>query len=235
MASFIGKVVTGAKNFVKNNIAETVQEGVRIFPDGLIFASGFFALITLSRPYAIFFASMAESLVAFHLLRSLTDYLGIFKALPTGKDYNDSCRTGFSSQTLDSLSLFSTLNYGLFPSAPVFMFATAASYVFTSLNTLSKEMEALGPAYSQRYYVSMVFLLLSLFALLSYRLMFGCDSFGVLMMSTVAGIVLGMLLIQQNTAFFGSGGVNLLGVPLLRSKAANGQPIYVCPTRQQSA
>ena len=101
--------------------------------------------------------------------------------------------------------------------------------MFTTLNLQSKELAALGPSYSSRYYVSAIFLTVLLFLFIAFRAAYGCDTFGVLMMTVPIGVILGMLLVQQNSRLFGPESINLVGIPLLQGRAASGRPIYVCP------
>jgi hypothetical protein len=219
-------------NMLKSTIVPVVLEMMRLFPDGLVITSGIYALITLSYPFAVFFGSMVEATVIFRLIRWVTSYLDAARAKPDDYSVNEMyCRTGFS-QPAGGFTGLSMFGYealpGSIPSAPIFMLTTAASYIFTTLNHQAKELEALGPAYASRYYMSMILLCTLLFIFICFRAAFSCDSFGVLAMTLPMGIILGNLLVQQNTRLLGDMSVNLLGIPLLRNRAASGQPLYVC-------
>ena len=209
---------------------------MRIFPDGLLITSGIYAIITMSFPFSIFFASMVEALVAFHAIRYVTSYLDISPLSPTSKSFTNICRTGFTdtaaSPTLSALSQFGSWANGIpnpFPSPPIYMLSVASAYLFSTLNTQSKELAALGPKYSSRFYTSMIFLTLLIFLFVCFRITYGCDSLAISMMSVPVGLFIGMLLVQQNTRLFGAESINLLGIPLLNSRTANGNKIYICP------
>ena len=58
-----------------------------------------------------------------------------------------------------------------------------------------------------------------------------CDSVGVVVMSVAVGLLLGTLLMNQNLAILGPDSINLTGIPLLKSKTANGEHIYVCSSQ----
>ena len=217
---------------LKTTIIPVVLEIMRLFPDGLVITSGIYALLTLSYPFAVFFGSMVEATVIFRLIRWGIGYLDVARANPTGASTNELyCRTGFSQPT-GGLAGMSMFGYdavpGAMPSAPIFMLSTAAAYIFTTLNYQAKELESLGPAYASRYYMSLILLCALLFIFIAFRAFFSCDSFGVLVMTLPMGLILGNLLVQQNTKLLGDQSVNLLGIPLLRNRAANGQPLYVC-------
>lgn len=232
MATAEQTIVSAKQSLVDKTITPVVLEMMALFPDGLVIASGIYALLTLSYPFAVFFGTMVETTVIFRVLRYMASYL---HAVPISTQSvapaSNRCRSGFASPTLSSLSMFGSdpLN-NPFPSAPLFMLSTASSYLFNSLNNQSRELQALGPAYSSRYYVSMVFLMILLFIFTAFRILYGCDSFGVLITTILFGLALGTLLLQQNRRLFGEGSVNLIGIPLLRNRAANGKKLYVCPT-----
>ena len=129
-----------------------------------------------------------------------------------------------------SLSMFASESIpNPVPSAPIDILSVASAYIFSSLNTQSKELAALGPAYSSRYYVSAIFLTMLIFLFVSFRIAFGCESLGTIIISVPIGLILGMLLVQQNTRLFGPESVNLVGIPLLQGRTATGKKIYVCP------
>jgi len=218
---------------VTKTIVPVTISMMQLFPDGLVIASGLYALITLSYPFGVFFGSMVEATVIYRFIQWIASYTNMTGNMAgADRSYSASCRTGFSipSSTMTMLSMFgdNPLN-NPFPSAPIYMLATAASYIFTTLNFQAKELQALGPAYSSRYYVSatLLFILLGIFVV--FRVMNGCDSFGLVMVTIPIGLIVGTVLVQQNMRLFGQSSTNLLGIPLLRNRTANGKKLYVCP------
>ena len=61
-----------------------------------------------------------------------------------------------------------------------------------------------------------------------YRIVYGCDSFGNILLTMIIGLVAGIALMYQNLALFGRDGVNILNIPLIISAAEAGKPMYVC-------
>ena len=225
-------ITTIKGKFVDDTLVPIVTEMMRIFPDGLVITSGFYAIFTLSFSFAVFFMSMLEATLILNALQYAGSYLNIAPISAKSKSYEGVCRTGFTDANtgLASLSLFSSDPLkNPFPSSPIFMLSTAAAYMFSTLNSQSKELAALGPAYASRYYVSAFFLTMLIFLFVAFRVSYGCDSFGVVMVSVPIGLFVGMLLVQQNPRLFGPEGINLVGIPLLQGRAASGKPIYVCP------
>jgi hypothetical protein len=209
-------------------------EIMRLLPDGIIIVTGLFAFLTTSFPYAVLFGSLLESLLFFNGAKKLFGYLHISDNFLPKEGYSKKCVTGFRSPTLEAVSLFSGTTSSTFPSAPVYLLSTLAAYIYNSLNAQIKELEALGEAYSARYYMSTIFLLLFLFMYCLFRMFAKCDTFGSILMSLIFGLLSGSLLIAQNNALFGADSINLLGIPLLRNAAADGAPLYICRTQTTS-
>jgi len=231
-------LIQKTKEFVVDeSIGPIVTEMMRIFPESLVIVSGIFALITISFPFGILFGSLIEATAIFHAMRYVTSYLNIIPITDTGAaSFRNICRTGFTdtnmNPSLSSISQFGSWTTGSlnpFPSPPIYMLSVASAYLFSTLNAQSKELEALGPAYSSRYYTSMIFLTILIFLFVCFRITYSCDSFAVSIMSTLFGLFIGMLLVQQNKRLFGAESINLVGIPLLANRTANGRPIYVCP------
>lgn len=216
---------------IAHSIAAVTQEIARIFPDGFIVATGLFALLTLSFPFAVFFGSQLEALVIFFVARLVTHSLGITQdSTHAGRASSPECRTGFISRGLDGLTVFSAPGNSPFPSAPMYTLAFTAVYAFMTLNSQFRELSTLGEKFTSKYYFSLASIVAILFIYFIFRLNRGCESFGVLLTSLTLGGIVGTLLVSQNRALFSESSINLLGIPILRSRAADGKPLYICAT-----
>jgi len=200
----------------------------RLLPDGIIIITGLFALMTVSFPYAILFFSLIESLLAFNGLKYLLAYLHIYDGTLIRDKLSSKCSTGFRSPTLETISLFTGRTGASMPSAPIFLLSTLSSYLYNSLSSLIPELEALGPYYVSRFYMSVIGLCIFLGIFSMFRLFAKCDSLGNVIVSILSGIFLGTLLVLQNHNIFGKYSVNLLGVPLLANTTADGGAINIC-------
>ncbi len=221
---------------VKSALLTPVTVGgelLRMMPDALLLGSGFFALVTLSFSYAILFVSLLEGLAAFHGIRFLNNYLNLINVVPLRQSLGSACRTGLTTLSSASLSLFANMIRPTFPSAPMFMIGLAAAYVIFSMNVLSKEMEAVGSEYTTRYYISAVGLSLLVLFIGAYRLFNSCYSPGSVIISTILGAIVASLLVIQNVRLFGESSLNLIGVPILRQRTATGEKLYICPTQNK--
>lgn len=211
-----------------------LNEIIRILPDSIVATSGLMSILTTSYAQFIFFLSLLESILGFYLVRSAIAQLNFGFVKPLEQFMSKDCKTGFSSPTLSSLSFFTADQRTAFPSPPLYMISVAASYVFTSLSNQIKELEALGPDYSPRFYISIMALCALLFFLGCYRMFYNCESMLVVFASIALGLLVGTTLVTQNLKLFGPDSTNLSGIPLLRNKTATGEKMYICTQRASS-
>ena len=216
--------------FLNNHLnpLAVIGEIIRILPDGLLWGVGLLSIITSSFSFGIFFVTLIESVGIYYGFRSFNSWLGIIPDSVSSTASLRACRSGFSSLTLHTLSLFGTDKQLAFPSAPVYIVSVATSYILSMLITFKKELETLGTAFASRLYLSAIILSSTLFLLMSYRVFNSCDTFVVIIASLLFGLITGAALLQQNKLLFGVGGINMLGIPLLYNSTVSGNPLYVC-------
>ena len=204
-------------------------EVFRLFPDSILFGSFFFALVSQSYPMAIFVVSMLETSVVAGLLQKFMGYLDFSRSLPNLNEDPSMCFPSVLSPSLENLVRFNqdSLSSG-FPSFPIFFLSTACSYVVGSVWAQKRELEALGPEYAARFYIAIAVTTLLLFMSIAFRLSYGCEGVGTLLVTTLFGLVLGGLLIFQNNYLLGRDSTNFSGIPLLRERTKDGKPLYVC-------
>lgn len=206
------------------------REVVRLIPDGLFLGTGLFALLSQNYPTAILFLTMFETLLITVGLQNLFGYLSLPDVLPTGSSVGKACVSGFHSISLQTLSLFFKMPMkSSFPSPPVFLLTTACAYILASIQQFGSELEELGPGFSMRFYLGLVFSLLLIAIVSIYRLISNCDTWGVLMLTIIIGAGLGFGLSYQNKILLGKEAINLLGIPVFSNATANGKPLYICP------
>ena len=211
-----------------------LNEIIKILPDSILVMSGLMSLLTTSYALFVFFLSLLESIVGFYLFRKMVAQFDFaFTKHQRGFGTGD-CKTGFSSPILSSLSFFTIDQRTAFPSAPLYMLSVASAYVFTTLSNQIKELEALGPDYSPRFYISIMTLCALLFFVGCYRIFYNCESIMVVFISIALGLFVGTMLVAQNLKILGPDSTNLMGIPLLRNKTATGEKIYVCAQRASS-
>jgi hypothetical protein len=188
--------------------------------------TGIYALLTLSASFAVMFGGLLEATMIFRAIQVLAMYLGIADSITDGisKDTQSQCQTGFRAADLTTLSMFGGYDRPAFPSPPLYILSVAAAYIFSSLNAQSQELQALGAAYSSRYYISIIMLCTAILVFMLFRLYNGCDPFSIVISTIPIGLLIGALIYEQNRRLFGPMMVNLLGIPLIANKAT----ISVC-------
>lgn len=210
-----------------------VAEVFRLMPDGVLFGSAFFALLSQSYPMAIFVVTMLEATLVASGLQKMMTYTDLARTLPSLPEDMSKC---YPSTFAPSLETLMTLNRdtlsSAFPSFPIFFMSTAAAYIVGAMWSIKRELEALGSEYAARFYIAIFVSALLLFATMTYRLAYGCDGVGILIITLLLGLTVGGLLSYQNVYLLGRDAVNFAGVPLLVERTKDGKPLYVCTTKQ---
>lgn len=207
-----------------------LREVFRLIPDGLFLGTGLLALITQNYPIAILFMTLLEALLITVGLQSLVGYIGLPDTLPTVDSLSHKCVSGFQSKTLQMLSIFFKLPVtSSFPSPPIFLATVAYTYVISAMQSFSEELSELGPGFSTRYYIGIFLSAFVLLLLCIFRFLNRCEGTGVILLSLLFGLLLGLVLAFQNNTLLGKEALNLLGIPYFAGKTAEGKPIYVCP------
>lgn len=203
---------------------------IQMFPDAILWGTGFIAFITLSYPFAVFFVSLIEGTFIYHGLNLVNENLQIIgrNTLSSSK-----CRTGFTDVSLRSISMFNREFRPNYLSSTVFISSYIAAYIIGVIVYLQDELEILGSNYGEVYvlrkHVSIIFFSALLFLLMSYRLYNNCDNALNIIISLFLGFIFGALIIYQNSQLLGKRSLNLLGIPLLRKRTADeGADLYVC-------
>lgn len=218
-----------ASKYLNATVLPLINETLRVLPDSILFGSILMTLMTQSFAMAMFSLAMVETAVLGSALRKLLSYIDLSHTLPPAGSGISACYPAVFAPTLETLMTFGKSSIeSSFPSLPVFYVSSAAAYVVGSLWTQQKELESLGPDYTSRFYISICASLLLLFALITYRIAFGCDTAGIVLVTLLLGFVAGGLIFYQNMSLFGRDATNLTGIPLLQDRSRDGKPLYVC-------
>lgn len=210
-------------------IKPSFTEQMRLLPDSVLIGSGILALVTQSFATTVFFISLLETAAVGTALRTLFSYMNYSGLLPGTPDPSV-CTPNILRPSLETIASFGKGSVSsTFPSFPIFFLSTAASYVIGTMYSEAPELQALGASYAARFYIGIFSSLFLLFVVMTYRLSMGCEGLGVLILTLFAGLLLGPLLVYQNSMLLGRDATNLLGIPLLTQKTKDGKPIYVCP------
>jgi hypothetical protein len=219
-------IIGGTLEETGNSLVDVCLEMIRIFPDGLVLVVGLFSLVTLSVPYGTFFLVLLESVGIFTILNSFN----IVEPLPiTGsvdpKDRSDKCTSGYRNKFMD---IFSILGKNQSLSSSLFILSVATSYIVTTLFSLKTELETFGKNFVTRFYYSIIGLPLFVLMFILFNMTYKCFSLASITLSVFLGLVTGILLCALHLKIFGKEAINIIGIPLLYEKTADGSPLYIC-------
>ena len=122
-----------------------------------------------------------------------------------------------------------------FPSGPIFFMTAAISYTLAAIINFQEELGELSknePEWGMRTPFSFVFSLLLLLCFIFWRYTNSCDGLLPILGSIVLGAASGGLIHLVHVYLFGRDSINVLGIPLLADRAANGRPLYVCAKQE---
>lgn len=193
-----------------------IKETALLLPDSLFYGSLLLGISTLSIQHILFFFSLLESLIGFSALNGIFEFI-------LGKETQTKCRSKFHTLLYGDLFISPSANnvsYG------VYIITFAASYFIQSIYNLQSELEVIDTSYTNAYIISGLVALPLLYSV--FRLSLECESLTAVFLALFFGALIGTLIQYQNMQIFGRDSINFLGIPLLRNKAANGQPIYIC-------
>ena len=213
-------------SIVRETVVPVVGESVRIAPDALLWGTGLLSFLTQSYPLAILFIAIIEITVGCRLTGSF-----IKAVRPDLQATATSCRQGFSTGSLAFLAGATSVGAAGAAALPHFtlvLLTAVGVYLITGMYSKIDTLEALGESWTARIPTS-----LSLFVVVIATYIFGlysngCITLGNVLLSLIAGTVLGLAAYFLNTALFGDEATNFHGLPLLINKIKEGEPIYVC-------
>ena len=189
-----------------------------------------FALLFQSPP----FAALSGSIVFLNLLHPLiARFFTSFVGGTIGR--NDSCEGRFPGVSftrmiqLSDNKGFGALDDAGWPSYYSVFLGFLTAYAGTLPVLYRQELEA-SPKRNVATIVGLVVLSLVVVTCIVYRLVSGCDSFLATLVGLLVGLIIGVLIVGFLAWFSDRRLTNILALPLLRDKAIDGKPIYVCET-----
>lgn len=213
-------------------IAANFTEQIRILPDSILLGSALLSFVTQSYPMTILFLSMLEASAIGIAIKNLFSFLDLPHMIGLPNPNQKYCSSSYTSPTLETIAYLGRDSVeSAFPSFPIYFLATASSYIVGSMLMQKDELEALGPTYSSRFYLSTFISFLLLLIVSTYRLYYHCEGVGTVIATFLLGLVVGGLILYQNSMLLGRDSTNLTGIPLLRERTRDKKPLYVCPQK----
>ena len=212
--------------------ADGFKYNLQTFPDTLSAAAFLFTILFQSPPLGALTGSiLALNVIAPILQKFLSGFIGDSSRVNNEGDRRCSGHfPGVSFERilqLSSTKSFSDLNHNSIPSYYSLFLGFLTAYVSALPVIYSKEI-----AYSPKRKASTTtgIIILSVFVLMCiiYRLISECESVTSLSVGMVAGALVGLFCVGFLAYISDRRLTNILSFPLIRNRAADGKPIYVC-------
>jgi len=202
-------------------------EFLRLLPDGLVFGVALLSLLSFCKSYGVLLFSMIELMF---IQRFFATFIGSIASTGAGNNANaPACQNGFAFPNMLRISMIDSIGKSnAFPSSSMFFLVALVTYMISSIQQFNREITTLGGDANIRTNVASSLSALFILFMFIYRINYGCDSFGNVLLTMILGLVAGVALAIQNLALFGRSGVNILNLPLLISAAEAGKPMFVC-------
>lgn len=204
---------------------------LKVFPDTLTAAAFVFSILFQSPPIATF----AGSILILNLLHPLFGRFlaSVFGGMAGVNTDVESCSSRFPGISFEGLMTmarerkFGAINYTTTPSYYTMFLGFIAAYLGLMQLIYSREFES-SPKRKAITITGLVVLSIVAVAGVLFRALSGCDSpFGVVV-GISSGFIVGAAVVLLLAWISDRRLTNLLGFPLIRSKAHDGKPIYVC-------
>jgi hypothetical protein len=213
-----------------NNGSAGLKYNLQVFPDTVTAAALIFALLFQSPAFAALGgSSILLSLIHPQIARFFTTFLNGTVDSDPGANCSGHFPGGLSFERIMNMKTkgFQALNYTGWPSYYSVFVGFLVSYL-GSIPLMYQNELAASPKRKASMIFGYIVAALVLLTLVVYRLMSGCDSpFGVFV-GVIVGAVIGLLMVFLLSYMSDRRLTNLLGLPLMRDKAEDGKPIYVC-------
>ena len=227
------KLIVDRVNSLSQFIGKGFLYNLSYLPDIILGGVSLFALLLQSLPLALLSISLF-SLEFVHAGISSFIVSSIPGLREPGKDV-DRCSghfPGFSYEraitTVLANGTLKTMGLG-FPSYYMMFFGTLFGYMYGLSDTYKRELDGM-PQRRAAVYAGLVIMgiLTALFIL--YRTLSSCDFLLSSIIGVIAGFGYGFCMELLISSASGRTLTNILNVPLISDKAADGSPIYVCKT-----
>jgi len=114
-----------------------------------------------------------------------------------------------------------------FPSYYMMFFGALFGYMWAMAETYKRELEGM-PQKRAGVFAGVIIMGLLTLLFLVYRLISGCDTVVSIVVGSIAGFIYGYGAEMLIAVLSGRTLTNLMNAPLIRDRAADGKPIYVC-------
>lgn len=201
---------------------------LQVFPDTLTASAMLFTLLFQSPP----FAALSGSIILLNIIQPII--AGFFSTFVGGAiGRNDSCNGHFPGVSLSRLIQMSSdkrhgaLDDSGWPAYYTVFLGFIGAYAGMMPVLYSEELKA-SPKRNAAAIVGLIVLCLVVLTCVTYRIIGDCDSILSTLVGLLVGGIIGLLIVVFLAWITDRRLTNILALPLIRNKAADGKPIYVC-------
>lgn len=214
-----------------NTGAAGLRYNLQVFPDTVTAAALLFALLFQAPAFAALGgSSILLSLIHPQIAQFFTNFVpGIIDSGPEAR-----CSGHFPGgvsferiMNMKNSGSFQSLSYTGWPSYYNVFVGFLLSYIGTLPFLYQNELKA-SPKRKASMILGYVVIAITLLTLVVYRLMSGCDTLFGVFVGSLVGAAFGFLMVLLFSYLSDRRLTNILGLPLMRDKAEDGKPIYVC-------
>jgi hypothetical protein len=218
-----------------NFATEGFKYNLQVLPDVIKASALLFALLFQSPPMAVF--SVASMLMGFLHIGIAKGFSSVFPNMVSTPGNADRCAGTFPGVSYGRF-------FGMTQAATSGKLSDTAwpSYYTTFMGFLAGWIGALPTIYAQELSVSpkksvaatggLVTLGILLLVVMVYRISSECDTFISTSLGLTVGFVIGLIMVFIVAHLSERRATNMLALPLIRNKAEDGKPIYVCERPQ---
>ena len=212
-----------------NTGAAGLRYNLQVFPDTVTAAALVFALLFQSPA----FAALGGSSILLSLIHpTIARFFTRFVDGSVGSGAGATCSGHFPGISFERVmdmktSGFQALSYTSWPSYYSVFIGFIISYLGTLPAIYQNELDA-SPKRFASMILGYIVIGIVLLTLALYRLLSNCDTPFGMFAGVLVGAALGFLMVLLLAYISDRRITNLLGLPLMRDKAADGKPIYVC-------
>jgi hypothetical protein len=228
------KILKDFGSFV-NFANDGFKYNLQVFPDTITASAMLFTLLFQSAPLA----ALSGSMILLSFIHPVfAKFLSSFVGDTLDVDDSARCTGRFPGVSFERLIGMSTSSsFGSLEAAWPSYYSTFLGFLGGYIGALpviyQKELAA-SPRRQAATTTGLVVLALVIVICAAYRVYSGCDSMSGIFFGLLGGLVIGLALVVFLAWISDRRVTNILSFPLIRSKAADGKPIYVCERTKSS-
>jgi hypothetical protein len=215
---------TTESSTLTGTVMDAMLEIYSLIPDSILFGSILLYVLTQNLAYGIFGVFIFETVLSHRFISWMfSQTVGSSRSLTADKI---KCYSGFKTPQWNVARIF---NQDRYPSYGIYSLSSIATYLLFAMNEFSSTLNAMGPDWGSRQYVSYALGGLLLLIFIFIRWYSDCDSLAEILIAMGFAFVTGAIFFYVNRQLFGIEGMNFLGLPYLIQKEGGVSSLYVCP------